>query len=349
MRLNANHFTYDGYSKTMGVTVTYLSETLVEGADYTVSGNTQTNADQYTITVTGIGNFTGTKTNPAFYIQKASPKAEHFNIPTIGEYTYTGETVELPLPTLKEPMTGIGEITLNYSRYSGDTLIPAMPRDAGEYEVKFQVFEGDNFLEDGYTNGINYGTLVIQKGANPMTLLRDSITLPRGGSANIANYVTNAKDSSGSLDFEIVGEDECATASSLSGSTLTVGNVTGEFQVRITADGSANYSAGEVLLTVTVAETVPPSISGTFTAQGTSAVTRVQVENYFYGDKALLLIVQYSADQQMTAVQTVSVTADDTFAPDNPFTHAEGCTYKVFLVNADTYAPLCAAAPLSAE
>jgi len=46
-------------------------------------------------------------------------------------------------------------------------------------------------------------------------------------------------------------------------------------------------------------------------------------------------------------VQTVSVTADGTFAPANPFTHAEGCTYKAFLVNADTYAPLCAAAPLS--
>ena len=248
--------------------------------------------------------------------------------------------MELTPPTLKAPYTGGGEITL---RYNGSETPPT---EVGEYEVYFDMTEGRNVY---IARWLEYGKLVIQKGANPMILLRDSITLPRGGSANIANYVTNAVDSSGSLDFEIVGEDECATASSLSGSTLTVGNVTGEFQVRITADGSANYSAGEVLLTVTVAETVPPSISGTFTAQGTSAVTRVQVENYFYGDKALLLIVQYSADQQMTALQSVSVTMSDTVTPDSAFTHKTGCTYKAFLLTTGTYVPLCEAAPLSAE
>ena len=349
MTVSPDFFRYNGEPQTMGVTVTYKEDPLVEGTDYTVTGNTQTNAGQYTVTANGIGNFTGTKEYPSFYITKRVPYAEDFDIPAIGTYTYTGEAVELPLPTLKEPMTGIGEIQLGYYRYSGATLIPATPRDAGEYEVKFQVFAGDNFLEDGYTNGIDYGTLVIQKGANPMTLLHDSITLPRGGSIDIGKFVTNAADSNGALDFEIVGDGDCADASSLSGSTLTVGNVTGEFQVRITADGSNNYSAGEVLLTVTVAETVPPGISGTFTAQGTSAVTRVQVENYFYGDKALLLIVQYSADQQMTAIQSVSVTNSGTVTPDSAFTHKTGCTYKAFLVNADTYAPLCAAAPLSAE
>jgi hypothetical protein len=69
------------------------------------------------------------------------------------------------------------------------------------------------------------------------------------------------------------------------------------------------------------------------------------VEN-FSGSEATLIIAQYSGGQ-MKAVQTVSVTADGTFAPANPFAHAEGCTYKAFLVNADTYASLCAAAPLS--
>ena len=221
-----------------------------------------------------------------------------------------------------------------------------MPRDAGSYEVKFQVLAGDNFLAGGYTNGIDYGTLVIQKGANPMTLLRDSITLPRGGSIDIGKFVTNAADSDSVLDFEIVGEDECADASSLSGSTLTVGNVTGEFQVRITADGSANYSAGEVLLTVTVAETVPPSISGTFTAQGTSAVTRVQVENYFYGDKALLLVAQYHGGQ-MVNVKLITIEADGIYQPTGTFRHQPGDHYRAFLVDAETYAPLCAAAPLS--
>jgi hypothetical protein len=78
---------------------------------------------------------------------------------------------------------------------------------------------------------------------------------------------------------------------------------------------------------------------------GTSAAASVTVED-FSGTKATLIVARYSGGQ-MKAVQTVSVTADGTFAPANPFTHAEGCTYKAFLVNADTYAPLCAAAPLS--
>jgi len=90
----------------------------------------------------------------------------------------------------------------------------------------------------------------------------------------------------------------------------------------------------------------PTSISGTVTVTGTTAAASVTVEEL--SGKAILIVAQYSGGQ-MKAVQTVSVTADGTFTPDNPFTHAEGYTYKAFLVNADTYAPLCAAAPLSAE
>ena len=90
----------------------------------------------------------------------------------------------------------------------------------------------------------------------------------------------------------------------------------------------------------------PVSISGKVTVTGTSATASVMVKEL--SGKAILIVAQYSGGQ-MKAVQTVSVTADGTVAPDNPFTHAEGCTYKAFLVNADTYAPLCGAAPLSAE
>lgn len=263
MSLNADYLTYSGEPQTMGVTVTYNGKELAEGTDYTLSGNTQTNAGQYDITVTGIGNFTGTKTNPCFYIMKRVPCAEDFDIPAIGTYAYTGEAVALPLPTLKKPMTGVGEISLNYYRYSGATLIPATPKDAGSYEVRFQVLAGDNFSKDGFTNGIYYGELVIKRADNPMTLLRDSIAIPRGGSIDIGKFVTNAADSDGILTFEIVGDSDCAKGSRLNGSTLTAGDVTGEFQVHITADGSANYNSGEVLLSVTVSDTVAYSISGT--------------------------------------------------------------------------------------
>lgn len=102
-------------------------------------------------------------------------------------------------------------------------------------------------------------------------------------------------------------------------------------------------SAGTVL-TCDVLFVLETTISGEVTVTGTSATASVTVEEL--SGKAILIVAQYSGGQ-MKAVQTVSVTADGTFAPANPFTHAEGCTYKAFLVNADTYAPLCAAAPLS--
>jgi len=88
-------------------------------------------------------------------------------------------------------------------------------------------------------------------------------------------------------------------------------------------------------------------LSGSVAVSGTSARAGVTVENFF-GTEAILLIAQYSGGQ-MKAVQIVSVTADGPFAPANPFTHAAGCTYKAFLLDAGTYVPLCAAAPLSAE
>ena len=85
-------------------------------------------------------------------------------------------------------------------------------------------------------------------------------------------------------------------------------------------------------------------VSGEVTVSGSKATAHVTVEN-FSGTEAILIIAQYSGGQ-MKAVQTVSVTADGTFVPTALFTHAEGCTYKAFLVNADTYAPLCATANL---
>ena len=87
----------------------------------------------------------------------------------------------------------------------------------------------------------------------------------------------------------------------------------------------------------------PTSISGTVTLTGTSAAASVTVEEL--SGKAILIIAQYSGDQ-MTAAQILAVTAEGTFTPENPFTHADGSTYKAFLVEEDSCEPLCEAALL---
>ena len=150
--LDNSELTYNGMEQTKGLTVHYAEAELVEGVDYTVTGNKQTNAGIYTVTVTGIGNLEGTKT-ASFTISKKSPTADDFNIPEIVEYAYTGEPVELPLPTLKEGYTGGGEITLSYT--TGST----QPTEMGEHTVWFEMTEGDNFHSCFY---LEYGTLVIK-------------------------------------------------------------------------------------------------------------------------------------------------------------------------------------------
>lgn len=155
--------TYNGLEQTQSVTIKYAGTELVEGTDYTVTDNKQTNAGNYKLTITGIGNFDGTNTGP-FTIKQKEPTVDDFNIPEIGEYAYTGEPVELPLPTLKEPYTGGGTITLLYDRQY------TPPSAIGEYEVTFRMGNGTNFYSSSY---LEYGTLVIKAADISDIVIRD--------------------------------------------------------------------------------------------------------------------------------------------------------------------------------
>jgi hypothetical protein len=56
---------------------------------------------------------------------------------------------------------------------------------------------------------------------------------------------------------------------------------------------------------------------------------------------ATLMVAQYEGSK-MVDVQTKAVSADGTYTMDQ-LTHKDGCTYKAFLVNSTSYAPLCKA------
>ena len=59
MELEQSSFTYNGMAQTVKIkNIDFLAENI----DYTIAGNTQTQAGIYTVTITGIGNFTGTIT-----------------------------------------------------------------------------------------------------------------------------------------------------------------------------------------------------------------------------------------------------------------------------------------------
>jgi hypothetical protein len=76
----------------------------------------------------------------------------------------------------------------------------------------------------------------------------------------------------------------------------------------------------------------------TLTGSTTGGV-KVAVENL--KDSGTLIVAQYNGGK-MVDVEMQTVSADGTYTMDQ-LTHKTGCTYKAFLVNSTSYAPLCAA------
>ena len=80
--------TYNGSAQTPTVTVTLGDKTLVKDTDYGVSVDEQTDAGNYTLTITGMGNYTGTK-DADWTIQ---PKTLTITDAIIGPKHYDGTT-----------------------------------------------------------------------------------------------------------------------------------------------------------------------------------------------------------------------------------------------------------------
>lgn len=82
-------YTYTGSAIEPSLSVTFDGMTLVKDADYTVTYSDNTNAGQATVTLSGIGNFTGAKTANFTIVPKALTTAM-LTVPG-GPFTYTGE------------------------------------------------------------------------------------------------------------------------------------------------------------------------------------------------------------------------------------------------------------------
>lgn len=116
-----------GTEQEQDITVTHNGKTLVKDTDYTVSGNTATNAGEYKLTVTGIGGYTGTK--------KIDWSVQPRVIDSVGLYStssvvkkYDGTTATL------NPNIEIGRFT--YNTKLGETTYPELINvTADDYEI----------------------------------------------------------------------------------------------------------------------------------------------------------------------------------------------------------------------
>jgi len=143
--LNPTSGTYTGtaYNPSVSVTLDGFG-TLVEGTDYTLSWNKTgfTNADTYTVTVTGEGNFEGT-TERTFTINAAN--LADVKVEQVGTLTYTGEALT-PAVSANAVAVNNQPITFTYSTESEgpySTEIPSFT-NAGWAHTVYYIAVADN-------------------------------------------------------------------------------------------------------------------------------------------------------------------------------------------------------------
>ena len=145
--------TYDGSAKAatvsastdwMGEAVGEISITYKDEAG-NKSSTAPTNAGKYTASIT-LG---GATASVDYTIAKAVPKASDFNFIAPDSLTYDGKAKTVTVAA-RFGIKGMGSITVKY--YQGEKEVQE-PKNAGDYKVKINVAEGDNYTAaDGLTS-----------------------------------------------------------------------------------------------------------------------------------------------------------------------------------------------------
>ncbi len=218
-------------------------------AEYTITGNKQTNAGYYSLDITGIGNFTGTKT-VSYEIAKATPTLGDFEIPAYDDTVdYTGEYIEITPPT-------------STKNGMGDTYIETYVRNAGTYNITFKVYEGTNYTA---ASGFTYGTITVNKVEHDISAT-DAIVGINGKTISLYDRV--AGDKVGAT-FSIVAGSELGCT--INGSTLISGSMAGDVTVKVTVPGNDNYLETTRTFTVTVEEVGGVKVLGYVTSSGNAS------------------------------------------------------------------------------
>ena len=124
--------TYNGAAQTPAVTIKDGTKTLTSGTDYTVSYSNNTNAGTASVTITGMGNYTGTKT--ANFIINAKD-ASSLAISSIAAVTYNGSE-QTPTVTVKDgynTLTSETDYTVSYSNNTNAGTATATITGKGNY------------------------------------------------------------------------------------------------------------------------------------------------------------------------------------------------------------------------
>ena len=177
--------TYSGDAYTPDPVIYYGDILLVKDVDYTVSYSANVNIGKATITITGIGNYTGTKVI-YFNISKNSTS---FSVPVVGSQVYTGKAVtpdfnlfsgdKLLIKGVDYTVTYENNINVGYGRI----IIKGIGNYSGTIVVIFRIvstqislatvpsfsdiaYSGNEFTPDFNANPITYGGKKLVEGVD---------------------------------------------------------------------------------------------------------------------------------------------------------------------------------------
>lgn len=189
--------TYTGTTQSPTVKVTLNGKTLTENTDYTVVVTPQTKAGSYTLTISGNGNYTGTKTVEWKILPKtiANPTIE---VGSVGIYDKTAKT---PSVVVKDDDAIIpnSEYTVSYENNTnaGTATVKITNKENGNYTVNCS-----STFEIQKAPALTLETINVIATAGVVK----TITIPLTGlmpeDANISNYATGTMNG-----FGLVGGD----------------------------------------------------------------------------------------------------------------------------------------------
>ena len=304
VNLSAAVLTYNGKAQTKAVaSVRDGSTTLSSGRDYTVSGATQTNAGHYELTVTGTGNYTGSKT-AAWEI---APKAVTVTANNATK-VYGAED-----PALTAKVSGtVGSDTVAYTvnRAEGNdvgtyTITPAGAENQGNYTVTFKT-----------------GTFTITKANASVTSAPQAVTdLVFNGDAR--ELVTAGKAEGGELQYKL-GNGAYGTA-------IPTATEAGTYSVYYKVVGDKNHnSVSEARITVTIA---PLSGNAVVTDGEVTASTEPddtindQLSGLEQYQTEALGLEEGATTEQVAAARLVAIRKDMTKAAGTSATNASALYY----------------------
>ncbi|MGN0393742.1 MAG: hypothetical protein ACI4EF_00095 [Coprococcus sp.] len=157
----ASNLTYNGTKQTSNVVVKVDGKNLVAGKDYTVTGNVNTKAGTYTVTITGMGNYTGTKTTT----YKINAKSASGVKTSVKNLTYNGkvQTAKVVIKDGSRVLVEGTDYTIKYLTHKNAGYYTAKVKFIGNYagtkDVKYAIHKLDQKVTVKGTTSVKASTV----------------------------------------------------------------------------------------------------------------------------------------------------------------------------------------------